>query len=266
MSRNGNDVVDVSNRGAVRIVAFNRPETRNAISKEVLLKMQQAFREAAADEAVRALVLTGNGGAFSSGADVKEWAEALKGNDPYPEYDWVEEAIRLVHQVYEFPKPAIAMMEGAAVGAGLDMALACDFRIVSETAKFICAYTRVGYPPDAGGSWLLERLIGVEAAKMFVYTGDSWNAEKALEAGMVTGISSPDDLEIRTFGLAEKLAAGPTVAIGLSKALIDAAGSRTLAEQQAEEQRVGKIAGKTEDHAEGLTAANEGRRPEFKGR
>ncbi len=260
------DVVEVRDRGAVRIIAFNRPETRNAIGKEVLMKMQQAFRDAAADETVRALVLTGNGGAFSSGADVKEWAEALKGNDPYPDIDWVEEAIRLVHQVYEFPKPTVAMMEGVAVGAGLDMALACDFRVVSETAKFICAYTRVGYPPDAGGSWLLERLIGVESAKMFVYTGDSWGAEKALEHGLVTDVAAPEALEEQTFALTDKLASGPTVAIGLSKALIDTARSRTLAEQQTEEQRVGKIAGKTEDHAEGLAAANEGRRPEFKGR
>jgi len=260
------DVIEIRNHEAVRIIAFNRPETRNAISTEVLLKMRAALKEAAADENVRALVLTGNGGAFSSGADVKEWADMVAGKAPYPDHDWVEEAIKLVHDVYEFPKPAIAMIDGAAVGAGLDMALACDFRVASDKARFICAYTRVGYPPDAGGSWLLERLIGVEAAKMFVFTGESWSAEKAHGAGLVTDVAPQAELESRTFEFAGKLAAGPTVAIGHAKKLIDTAGSRTLGEQQREEQRAGKICAETEDHKEGLAAANEGRRPEFKGR
>jgi len=259
------NVVEIDDRGAVRVVAINRPKTRNAINTEVLLKMQEAIQDAAEAEHLRALVITGRGGAFSSGADVKEWALMLEGKAPYPEHDWVEEAIRLVHAVYAFPKPTIAMMDGAAVGAGLDMALACDFRVVSEEAKFICAYTRVGYPPDAGGSWLLPRLIGLEATKQFVYLGESWRADRAKAAGMVTDVAPVDELESRTFELADKLASGPTVAIGHAKALIDTAHSRSLAEQQIEEQQAGKICAKTSDHAEGLAAANEGRRPVFKG-
>ena len=123
---------------------------------------------------------TGRGGAFSAGADVKEWAEKKRrATIPIPSNDWVEEAVQLVQDVPRCPKPTIAMIDGAAVGAGLDMALACDFRYRFDRAKFICAYTRVGYSPDCGGSWLLPRLIGVEAAKRFVFTGDTWDATKA---------------------------------------------------------------------------------------
>lgn len=260
------EVVQVEDRGAVRLIAINRPESRNAINTEVLIRLRKAVREAGKAEHLRALIFTGRGGAFSGGADVKEWSDKLKGIDPWPDHDWIDEALALVQEVYSFPKPTVAMMEGAAVGAGLDLALACDFRVVSEKAKFICAYTRVGYPPDAGGSWLLPRLIGLENSKMFVYTGDSWDAAKAKATGMVTEVVSPDQLEARAFALAEKLASGPTVAQGLAKHLLDNAHRRTFAEQLAEEVRAGKIAGKTEDHAEGLRAATERRAAKFVGR
>jgi len=100
-----------------------------------------------------------------------------------------------VQEVARLAKPTIAMIDGAAVGGGLDMALACDFRIASARANFICAYTWVGFPPDCGGSWLLPRLIGIEAAKLFVYTGDTWMADKAKAMGMVTEVVAQDELE-----------------------------------------------------------------------
>jgi 2-(1,2-epoxy-1,2-dihydrophenyl)acetyl-CoA isomerase len=260
------ELIEVEDRGSVRLLAINRPELRNAINTSVLLQMRKAVPEAAGAEALRALVITGRGGAFSGGADVKEWADKIKGIDPHPDHDWVEEAIKLVQDVFNFPKPTVAMIDGPAVGAGLDMALACDFRVASARAKFICAYTRIGYPPDCGGSWLMPRLMGIEAAKMFAYTGEAWSAEKAHSHGMVTEVVAPEELEAAAFALADKLASGPTVAIGLAKGLIDSAHRRTLAEQQMEEQRAGKICGKTADHAEGLAAANERRVPHFVGR
>lgn len=260
------ELIQVEDRGAVRLIAINRPEARNAINTSVLIGLKRAFREAAAEEGIRALVVTGRGGAFSGGADVKEWADKKKGIDPHPDHDWVEEAIGLVRFVHEFPKPTVAMMEGPAVGAGLDLALACDFRVASETAKFICAYTRIGYPPDCGGSWLLPRLLGLEQAKLFVYTGDAWDAARAQAAGMVTEVAKPEELEARAFALAEKLASGPTVAIGLAKALLETAHRRSFPEQLGEEQKAGKVCAATEDHIEGLKAANEKRRPAFVGR
>ncbi len=259
-------LVEVEDRGAVRLIAINRPESRNAINTGVLVELRRAVRQALKADELRALVFTGRGGAFSGGADVKEWADKIKGIDPWPEHDWVEEAIQLVQEVHRFPKPTVAMMDGPAVGAGLDLALACDFRVVSEKARFICAYTRVGYPPDAGGSWLLPRLVGLENAKMFVYTGETWDAARAKATGMVTEVVPVEELEARAFALADKLASGPTVAQGLAKQLLENAHRRTFAEQLAEEQRFGKICAKTEDHAEGLRAANERRAPKFIGR
>jgi 2-(1,2-epoxy-1,2-dihydrophenyl)acetyl-CoA isomerase len=259
------DIVEVEDRGAVRIIAINRPEVRNAINTAVLLRLRQALRDAAAADHLRCLVLTGRGGAFSGGADVKEWSEKRKGIDPHPDHNWVEEAVKLVHDVFSFTKPTVAMIDGAIVGAGLDMALACDFRVASARSRFICAYTRIGYPPDCGGSWLMPRLMGVEAAKMFAYTGDAWDAEKAKATGMITEIAPPEELEARTLVLAEKLAGGPTVAIGLTKHLIDSAPSRSLAEQQLAETLAGRVCAKTADHAEGLLAANERRAPRFVG-
>lgn len=260
------ELVQVEDRDAVRLIAINRPEVRNAISLGVLLELRRAVRQAAKAGHLRALVITGRGGAFSGGADVKEWAELREGKNPYPDHDWVDEAVQLVQDVFRLPKPTIAMMDGPAVGAGLDLALACDFRIASTRAKFICAYTRVGYPPDCGGSWLLPRLIGIEAAKLFVYSGDSWDSAKAKAAGMVTEVVPEAELEATAMSLAQKLASGPTVALGLAKQLIDSAHRRTFAEQLAEEQRAGKLCADTADHAEGLAAANEKRRPNFAGR
>jgi 2-(1,2-epoxy-1,2-dihydrophenyl)acetyl-CoA isomerase len=260
------DLVQVEDRDAIRLIAINRPESRNAISMTVLLALRKAIKEAATGEHLRAVVLTGRGGSFSGGADVKEWAELAKGNDPHPGYNWVEEAIALVQDIARLPKPTIAMIDGPAVGGGLDFALACDFRIASTRAKFICAYTRVGYSPDAGGSWLLPRLIGIEAAKMFVFTGDAWDAAKAKSVGMVTEVVEVEALETHTMALAGKLANGPTIAIGLAKHLIDNAHRRTFNEQLAEEERSGKVCSKTADHAEGLAAANERRAAKFIGR
>jgi 2-(1,2-epoxy-1,2-dihydrophenyl)acetyl-CoA isomerase len=260
------EIVQIEDRGAVRIVAINRPEARNAINIGVLIGLRRAIREAAKAEALRALVVTGRGGAFSAGADVKEWADKNRGIDPRPDRDWVEEACGLVLDVFRFPKPTLAMIDGAAVGAGLDMALACDFRYASTRAKFICAYTRVGFPPDCGGSWLLPRLIGIEAAKLFAYTGDLWDAAKAKSAGMVTELLEPEALEVATLAFAEKLAAGPTIATGYAKLLIDTTHQRGLADQLAEERRLGRLCLATEDHKEGLAAANERRAPRFVGR
>ncbi len=266
MTDAGNDIVQVEDRGAIRFIFLNRPQVRNAINLSTLLALRKAVEEAAKAQHLRTVVFGGRGGAFSAGADVKEWAEMAAGKNPHPGHDWVDEAIQLVQEVAGLAKPTIAMIDGAAVGAGLDMALACDFRIASSRAKFICAYTWVGYPPDCGGSWLLPRLIGIEAAKLFVYTGDTWDAAKAKSVGMVTEIVPQEEIEKTTMAWAERMSKTPTVATGFAKQLIEKANQRSFAEQLSEEQRAGKICAKTADHAEGLAAANERRAPNFVGR
>ena len=267
MTDAGSDIVQVEDRGAVRYIFLNRPQVRNAINTAMLLALRKAVQEADKAPHLRAVVFGGRGGAFSAGADVKEWADMAAGKpNPNPGHDWVEEAIALVQEVAALKKPTIAVIEGAAVGAGLDMALACDFRIASAKSKFICAYTWIGYPPDAGSSWLLPRLIGIEAAKLFIYTGETWDGAKAKSYGLVTEVVAPEDVEKTMHAWAERMSSTPTVATGLAKQLIETANQRSFAEQLQEEQKAGKICAKTEDHVEGLKAANERRAPNFIGR
>lgn len=257
--------LEIERHGAVGVIALNRPEVRNALGMANTIELRRALREAAEDATMRALVLTGRGGAFSAGADVREWSEKLKGDNPWPDMNWVEESLKLVQQIHDLPKPTIAMIDGAAVGAGLDMALACDFRYASDRSKFICSYTNVGYNPDCGGTWLLPRIVGLETAKRLVYTGELWTADVALENRLISTVSPQDRLWADTLAFAERLAAGPTVAIAQAKKLLNTAHSRSLADQQLEEVAGGKICAKTRDHAEGLAAANERRKPNFIG-
>lgn len=257
--------LETERHGAVGLIALNRPEARNALAMGITIELRRALREAAEDATLRALILTGRGGAFSAGADVKEWADKAKGDNPWPDMNWVEESLKLVQQVHDMPKPTIAMIDGAAVGAGLDMALACDFRYASERSKFICSYTNVGYNPDCGGTWLMPRIMGLEAAKRFAFTGELWTASVALQNRLVSHVAPTDALWADTLAFAEKLAAGPTVAVALAKKLLNSAHSRSLSDQQLEEVAAGKICAKTRDHAEGLAAANERRAPRFVG-
>jgi 2-(1,2-epoxy-1,2-dihydrophenyl)acetyl-CoA isomerase len=257
-------IVETSDDGAVRVIAINRPERRNALNFDALVAMRDAIAEARASRALRALVITGRGGSFSAGADVREWAEnkakGVRGGD------WVGEAIQLIQDVFDFPKPTVAMIDGAATGAGLDLSAACDFRFASDRARFICSYTRIGYSPDAGSSWFLPRLVGLQRAKRFVYLAETWDAPTALANGLVTEVHPQAGLEAATMDFARRLAAGPTVAIGLAKALLDHGHRRSLPEALREEQKAGKICGQTEDHVEGLKAVNEKREPRFVGR
>lgn len=257
--------IEIERHGDVGVIALNRPKARNAINTALLLQLRQAIKEAAADRKMRSIILTGRGGAFSAGADVREWAEKNEGIDPFPNNDWVEECIKMIQDVARLPKPVIAMIDGAAVGAGLDMALACDFRYASERSKFICSYIKVGFPPDCGGTWFMPRIIGVEATKRFAFTGELWDAPTAKANRLISEVCSVDALFDQTLDFASRLAAGPTVAIALTKKLIDTSHSRSLAEQQLEEQAAGKICVLTKDHAEGLAAANERREPKFIG-
>lgn len=249
--------------GPVRTLALNRPDVRNALNKPLLQALRAALAKAERD-GVRCLVITGRGKSFSAGADIAEWAEAEKSGASG--YGWVEEAHGLVAETAAFPGPTLALLNGAAVGAGLDLALACDFRFAADGAKFICAYTKMGYSPDAGGTWLMPRLIGLEAAMRFAFTGETWLAPEALRRGLITEMHPADALEAAGQAFARKLAAGPTVAIRNAKRLMRSAGARSLAQQLVEERKAGEACGASEDAKEALAAAVERREPAFKGR
>ncbi|MGH6719577.1 MAG: enoyl-CoA hydratase/isomerase family protein [Alphaproteobacteria bacterium] len=256
--------VERADDGAVRVLTLNRPEARNALNLATLAALRAELAAVAAAPAVRARVLTGAGRAFSAGADVKEWAKVVaegRGEG----YDWVGEAHRLITEVAACPLPTLALLNGAAVGIGLDLAIACDFRFAVEDALFTCAYTRMAYPPDGGGTWLLPRVLGPTEAKRFVFTAAPWSAREALAKGLVSDVHPPATLRDEALRFARQLASGPTLAIREAKALIDGAGRRTLVEQLDLERTAGARCGRTRDHAEALKAAVEKRDPVFVG-
>lgn len=257
-------MLEIVDDGPVRTLALNRPDVRNALNKGLLQTLRTALADA--DRAgVRCLVVTGRGKSFSAGADIAEWAEAEK-SGKIEGYGWVEEAHGLVAAMAAFPVPTLALLNGAAVGAGLDLALACDFRFAADGAKFICAYTKMGYSPDAGGTWLMPRLIGLEAAKRFAFTGETWLAPEALRRGLVTELHPADGLAAAGLAFAKQLASGPTVAQRHAKRLMERAPTRTLAQQLLEERKAGEACGRSADAKEAIAAAVERRDPVFKGR
>lgn len=259
------DVLLGADDGAVRTLMLNRPEARNALNLELLRALREGVAAAADDPAIRCLVLTGAGKAFCAGADVKDWT-AQGPQEQGREDPWISEAHALVVELADAPLPTVALLNGAAVGAGLDLALACDFRLAADTARFACAYTWMAYPPDAGGTWLLPRLVGLEWARRFVYTGEFWDAPTALERGLVSSVAPAAELTEAGMALARELAAGPTVAIAHAKRLLNASCGRTLAEQLGLERAAGEVCAQTEDHREALAAAAERREPLFRGR
>ena len=259
--------VETELNGNVLRIFINRPEFGNSLGPNVMTGLAEALARAAEDAKVRAVVLSGRGKLFCGGGDVKSW-QASKSTPEANDEDGARfgrASKALMLQLAELPKPTLAMVNGAAAGAGLDLACACDFRYAVTGAKLVCAYTRVGFAPDAGGTWLLPRLIGMTAAKELIFTGDIWTAERGLAAGLVDKVCAPQDLEHETMAFAARLAAGPTVAIAQSKRLLREGMLRSLDAQIDAEHQAAKVCRRTRDHAEGLKAANERRAPAFTG-
>jgi len=257
-------IVDVDFDSGVRCLTMDRPDARNALNLDLIRALRAELSRAAVDR-VRCLVITGNGKAFCAGGDVVEWAEVEARGDS-ASFPWVEEMHGLILDIAGFPAPTIAWLNGAAVGAGLDMALACDFRLAADSARFQCAYTRMAICPDAGGTWLLPRAIGLEQAKRFAFTGEFWSAQEALARGLVTEMHPGDALAEACRGFAERLASGPTVAIRETKRLMEQAGAGDLRAQLAAERAASERCYATEDFKEAMAAATEKRAPVFQGR
>ncbi len=246
-------------------ITLNRPERMNALDLRTIVELDHVIERAANRSSVRCLLITGNGRGFSAGADVKEWGSG--GGDDDPDGDgWVPRMHRVMARLYRLPKPVIAAVNGVAVGAGCDLALVADLRIASTAARFGQAYVRVGYCPDAGGSYLLPQLIGPTKAAELIFTGRIINAPEADQLGLLNALVEPDALLPTAREKALRLAKGPTIAIGLAKENLRL--NRNLAFEDAlrNERRAGERCGMTEDSREGIRAANEKREPVFAGR
>ena len=257
--------LEIKDNDGIRWLTLSRPDQMNALTVESLVELGEACDAASTDDNVRCLVITGNGRAFCSGADVEEWAQA-EASGTLETYGWTEAAHLTMTKLASLPKPVIAMINGAAVGAGLDLALCCDFRYASDKAKFKAGYTTMAYSPDAGSSWHLPRIIGLEQAKIFLFYDEAWTANKALDVGMVTSLFEANDLKSKVEEFATHLSVGPTFAYGKIKSLLDTGTQNNFLAQLQQEKEAGLLCGRTEDGKEAIKASIEKRKPKFVGK
>lgn len=252
---------------AIATLTLNRPERLNALGDTLRQDLYDAVTKAAADPDVRVLVITGAGRGFCSGGDVKSMSERDQGAAPSPFSEKLTPIRdRVVLAMRDCPKPIIAAINGAAAGAGMNLALACDMRIASSAAKFSQAFVKRGIAPDWGGSWLLPRVVGTAKACELIFTGDSIDAAEALELGIVNAVVAPEELMAATRRLAGKIAAGPPVAMALSKRAIYHNQDVDLRSGLEFETFAQGVCRETEDSKEGVKAFMEKRAPVFRGK
>jgi 2-(1,2-epoxy-1,2-dihydrophenyl)acetyl-CoA isomerase len=248
------------------VVELNRPDALNAWTPELGHELLGAVRAAADDPAVRALLITGAGRAFSSGADLRSAREELRegvtdfGIRLRTIYNPVLLAIR------DAPKPVVAAVNGVAAGIGAAMALSCDLIVAAESAYLLFAFVNIGLNPDGGAGYLLASRVGFSRAAQLAMLGERLPAATALEWGAVNAVFPDDEFRERALEYAARLASGPTVAIANMKRALRAGSHDRLAEQLELDARLQQSSGISEDHAEGVAAFREKRPPSFTGR
>ncbi len=252
----------------IATLTLNRPETLNAMNEAMMAEIERILIELEADPAVRAVVLTGSGRAFSSGGDQKR--RAGEGQQAFFDGDLggalIERLNRCILRMQRLEKPIVGSINGVAAGAGMNIALATDLRIAADTARFGEVFTRVGLVPDGGGTYFLPRLVGTAKAMEMILLADIIDAQEALRIGLVNRVVPAEQLENETLKLAERLAQGPTVAYGLAKTGLYRGLAMALEDVLNMEARNQAIAVRTPDRAEGVAAFLEKRPPRFTGR
>jgi len=259
----GYSTILLEHHDGIATLTLNRPEARNAIDLVMREELAAALDQIEADSRTRAVILTGAGGHFCAGGDVKTMR---KGHTAPEGRARLLRLNRVVLRLFHFPRPVVAMVDGFAVGAGCNLALGCDLIVASDRARFGEVFVKVALVPDGGGTWLLPRLVGLAKAKEMVFSGDIIGAEEALRIGLVTRVVPADRLEAETRGLVERIAAGPPGAIAQAKALLNRSAAEDLAGALDLEAYAQSNAITMEDHAEGVRAFLEKRPPKFTGR
>lgn len=268
----GTDDLLVEVADGVMTVTLNRPERRNAMSTPMMDALVAALADAETASDVGAVVLTGAGGAFCAGGDVKGMAAAGgEGGGSPLQYDARVHLQRRSQRdtsgkLYEMPKPTIAALGGAAAGAGLSMALACDLRYAADNAVMTTAFARVGFSGDYGGTWFMSRLIGSAKARELYFLSDRVDAPEALRLGLVNGVFAADALADEVGAIARRLANGPTVAYRYMKENLNRAVHGEMGECLDMEAAHHIHCGQTDDHKEAAQAFVDKREPVFSGR
>jgi 2-(1,2-epoxy-1,2-dihydrophenyl)acetyl-CoA isomerase len=256
----GYQTLIVESAGGIATLTLNRPQARNALDLVMRRELVAALDEIEADPAARAVILTGAGGHFCAGGDVKSMepgSAAAEGRARLLALN------ALIVRLVEFPRPVIAMVDGFAVGAGCNLALCCDLIVASDRAKFGEVFAKIGLVPDGGGSWLLPRMVGLARAKELIFTADIIDAAEAARIGLVNRVVPAAELATVTRALAAKVAQGPPKALAMAKHMVNRAASTDLASALDAEAFSQAIAITGDEHREGLAAFFGKRPPKF---
>lgn len=256
-------------RDGIVVLTLNRPEQRNAISDpDIIAALEQACWRMGTDTSVRAAILTGAGTVFSSGGNVKAMAEPGGRLDASPAANrqWYLDNIQRIPRAFAaLEVPIIAAVNGAAIGAGCDLACMCDIRIATPDAMFAESFVKMGLVPGDGGAWLLPRIIGSAKASELALTGEMFRAAEALTLGLISRIVEPEELLPTAHEIAAKIAANPPIAVRMTKRLLRAAETGTLESVLQLSASMQAIAHATNDHKEAVMAFIEKRTPRFSG-
>ncbi len=254
---------------SVARLVLDRPEAKNALTVEMRDEIVARVREARADRRVRALLVTGVGDAFCAGMDLRASTVAGSGGEGFDPRA-TSEALRagvqaFIRELWELDKPTVAAVNGTAVGPGAHLALACDFVLLCDEARFVWSFARWGLVVDAGGAYLLPRLVGLPRARAMVMLGEGAKGAEAVERGLAYRcLPTPEALAEEAGALAARLAAGPVRSLGLSKQLLNRTFETDLAASLDREAQAQAMAATSPEMAEGMAAFAEKRAPDFR--
>jgi len=249
----------------VAVITLNRPKAKNAFSIEMITLWNEYLKSARNDNNVRVIIVTGKGDTFCSGGDIQEMAEGKLQSWDMKKFLW-EGVHRIVLSLEDLDKPVISAINGAAMGAGMDMAIMCDIRICSDRARLAESYINIGVVPGDGGAYFLPRLAGISKALELLLTGDVINPDEALNLGIVNRVVPHDHLMDEAFKLAEKIAEKPPLAVRMIKRAVYQAQTGTLRSHLDYISSQLALLTETEDHIEAAKAFLEKRKPVFTGR
>ncbi len=256
------DTLILERRGTVSWLYFNRPQVYNALNHTMRIELKEVLTAIGKDRSIKIVVITGSGKAFCSGGDLNSMGEQL---GTLPE---TKEKLQLLQELFaiivNLPQPVIAAVNGPAVGAGCNLALACDIVIAANDAVFGETFVKVGLVPDAGGTFLLPRLVGLRKAKEIVFKGELIKADQAEKLGLVNCVVSADELKQTAAAWAEELAEGPALAMQMGKILLNRSLNSSLEDMLEREALSQLLCLQSADHQEGVKAFFEKRKPAFK--
>lgn len=255
--------LQIEKKGPVWVLRMSLPEKMNAMEKDLIQGLIQALGEFKHDPQAKVVLLTGEGKAFCAGGNLSEIAEQ---ETVLQCIDYVKGVSQVINDICRLEKPVVAYVNGFAVGAGFNLALACDLIVASTSAKFIQAFSNVGLIPDLGGLYFLPRLIGMQRAKELVFTARDVGAEEAYAMGLVNRVVEPEQGEAEALALAEQLAARPGRALAFAKDFMDRASRLSLDDVLSYESIIQAVCMQTQDHKEGVEAFYGKRKPVFTGK